>query len=285
MGVECSVCRPERSYESHELAMQEELDPGTPEGEEPQVVGQEPVCEIASKSDDVNVATSSLSDADVQLVRGLLVSNNPVKQWFVKSVKVWSELPLGEECKGVQLFQAVESLADIYPYVFCRSFASEHLAKDLGSHVRGARRHWPEGAVNVREAIQGEVARIGVDEIEKRYFNTGTVRLIFIWRTMHLVVTILDSLANNKESPVQSAQHAVNKVLGPVLNGGLRKIVNFILWFCVYTSRDKMLGNMGIQEKEAITFLPLLVKVMHPHHLWLEALFREEVPSVVAKKP
>mmetsp|Transcript_7460 Transcript_7460/g.17679 ORF Transcript_7460/g.17679 Transcript_7460/m.17679 type:complete len:321 (-) Transcript_7460:235-1197(-) len=226
-----------------------------------------------------------LSGDDKLLLGDLENAADPSRKWFHKALIGWHELPVGDKCAGEPLLRLVATISDVYPMVFHRAFAVRHLTSDLKLQVGGARKHWPQGALTLREAVRAEVSEIGVQTIEERYWNTCTVRIVWVYRAMRILAVILEDLACSEMNPVQCAQHSVELVLGPFMNWGLKHIADFIIRLCVYKQRSKLVSNMQMPENEVDKCLKLFFTLLRPHTDALESMLKEEVPSVFSRKP
>lgn len=225
------------------------------------------------------------ADPDEPTMRLLLASSDPVRQWFHKAISLWRDLPVGDACDGKQFLEVASSISGIYPYVFSLAYAQKFLTKDLVEQTDGARKHWPEGAVTCRDAVRGEIAKIGIPEIEKRYWNTCTCRLLWVTRAMRIQLVILESVVTSDTDPVKCAQNALNTVCGEVLNFTLKKVADYIIWFCVFKKRQKLFEKMGIPELEAHGYIKILLAKIRPHAEFMQGMFDEVVPTVVKKRP
>eukprot|EP00930_Biecheleria_cincta_P001539 TRINITY_DN102676_c0_g1_i1.p1 TRINITY_DN102676_c0_g1~~TRINITY_DN102676_c0_g1_i1.p1 ORF type:complete len:364 (+),score=68.77 TRINITY_DN102676_c0_g1_i1:148-1092(+) len=226
-----------------------------------------------------------LSVEEQQVLEQLGMATDSKRMWMHKNMLAWHQLPQGDFTPGDQLLTLAEDISSVYPWVFCLSFAVRHLTKDLKEQVAVARSHWPKGAVSCREAIRAEKASIGVPAIERKYWDTCTVRILWVYRALRILDFTLEDLAYSCNTPVESAQQSVDRVLGPYLNLALKKIADFIIWMCVYGRRSTLFSNIGISEAEGKQCFGLFKSMLRPHADAMEAMLKEEVPSVWAKKP
>jgi hypothetical protein len=224
-----------------------------------------------------------LTAADQQLLGELRSATDPVRKWIYDSCNLWHELPIGDVCAGAEFLKVAESIPGIYPYVFSMSFAQKHLTKDLKEQIENAQKHWPSGAVSVRDAIQKEKATMGIAEIEKKYWNTCTARCMWVTRALRIMDMVLLGIVNS-EDPVKCAQNAINTVFGNSLSTALKKVADFIIWWCVFKKSSKMFEKMSLTEEEASKYIRVLRKALRPHVEYFTALFTDEVPTVVEKR-
>lgn len=205
--------------------------------------------------------------------------------WIHQGATGWLALQRGDSGNGHQLIELASKFSNVYPWVFQVSFAVNHLSKDLKEQIAEARKYWPKGAVTLRQAVRMEVEKEGIAAIEKKYWNTCTVRLIWIYRAIRILQIVLEDLGSSNRSPIESAQRAVQIVLKDTLNSALKRIADFIISLCVYKKREKIFSVLKLKEEEARKQFQLFCTILTPHADYLEAMFMEEVPSVVKLKP
>lgn len=220
---------------------------------------------VAETADEKPPLPRQLSAQEQKVIDELSKGTDNVRKWIHKAMLAWHEMPQGDFTPGDQLLTLAEDISSVYPWVFSLSFAVRHLTKDLKEQVAVARSHWPKGAVSCREAIRAEKASIGVPAIEKKYWNTCTVRILWVYRALRILDYTLEDLACSNNTPVESAQKSVDRVLGPYLNRALKKIADFVIWMCVYGRRSSLFSNLGLTEAEGAQYFGLLQNMVRPH--------------------
>lgn len=215
----------------------------------------------------------------------LATATLPSHVWMRDCIVRWRDMPGIEDCEGERFFETAQPMTTVYPWIFQVKYAVNYLTKDFNEHLTIARKKWPEGANTLREAVRAELNSMGLAALEKAYWNTCTVRILWIYRALAIFVCVLQDLCNTSLTPVEGAQKAVDAVLAPYLNWALGKIASYIISACVYRTRDKLFDRLNMAEDEVKNHMGVLARSVRPHVQALEQMLRQEVPSVVDKKP
>lgn len=233
-----------------------------------------------------NTTQSEALRQEHSMMLQLANAKDPPRIWMRESVQRWNALPLGDGASGTSFFEAAYPMTSVYPWVFHMNYAVNYLTKDFQTHVAVAKERWPKGATTLREAVRGEVKSMGnVEKVEKAYWNTCTVRILWIFLMLKMFMSILNDLCHTNKSPVESAKSSIEQVMGQYMNYSLRKVAGFICSMCVFRKRDKLFLNIGVSEQELKGHMGVLARSLRPHVEFLESMLLEEVPTVVSKRP
>mmetsp|Transcript_8254 Transcript_8254/g.20797 ORF Transcript_8254/g.20797 Transcript_8254/m.20797 type:complete len:346 (+) Transcript_8254:195-1232(+) len=204
--------------------------------------------------------------------------------WVRDSMCLWRAMPIGDSCDGLRFLEGARTVSRVYTWVFHMAYATKYLTNDLQENIAFLKKKWPPGALTPRDVVRWEVSAIGVKGIESKYWNTCTVRILWIVRALRMHATVMESLATKDASPVTLAKDAVSSVLGPYLNWMLQKVAGYIVSCCVWTTQEKLFTKLQVPPEETKRYLNLLYPILLRSIVPLEDMLLEEVPTVVAKK-
>jgi len=217
-------------------------------------------------------------------LKELSYASDGPRVWICNALQRWQLLAAGDAAQGGAFFEAAEPMSTVYQWVFHNSYAINYLRKDLQGHVDTARQKWPDGAVTLQEAVRSELSSMGLAGIEKAYWNTCTVRILWMQRTLRMFVLILQDLCDTQKTPVEAAKNAVDAVMSPLLSRFLTAIAGYIINACVFRTREKLFQSMNVPETELLPYIGNLARTLRPHVDGIGEMLQREVPTVLLRK-
>merc|ERR1712046_182363 len=99
---------------------------------------------------------------------------------------------------------------------------------------------------------------MGIKYIYDEYWNTCTVRILWLHKALWMFVLILQDFELTNDSPVDIAHRALDAALYPMFNWTLKTAARYIVSACVYKTRRKFYERIGVGEDELNPHLEVL---------------------------